>query len=99
MTDRLNAADRADALAALPDWTQAEGRDAIQRSLRFADFRSAFAFMTEIALLAEQMDHHPEWFNVYGQVNITLTSHDAGGLTRRDLRMAKAIETAAARFL
>lgn len=98
MTDRLNAADRADALAALPDWTQAEGRDAIQRSLRFPDFRSAFAFMTEIALLAEKMDHHPEWFNVYGQVNITLTSHDAGGLTRRDLRMAKAIDTAAARF-
>lgn len=97
MADRLFGAARTDALKSVPDWIELEGRDAIQRSLRFSDFRAAFAFMTEVALTAEKMDHHPEWFNVYGQVDVTLSSHDAGGLTMRDIRLAKAIDTAATR--
>jgi 4a-hydroxytetrahydrobiopterin dehydratase len=88
---------RAKALQELPDWQPVEGRDAISRSLKFADFVTAFAFMTEIALIAEKMDHHPEWFNVYSTVDITLSSHDAGGLTMRDIKLAGAIDKAAAR--
>lgn len=96
MPTPLTGADRREALSSLPDWREVEGRDAIFRSFRFADFRTAFAFMTEVALLAEKMDHHPEWFNVYAQVDITLASHDAGGLTDRDIRLATAIDQAAA---
>lgn len=96
MPTPLAGAARQEALAGLPDWQTVEGRDAIFRSFRFADFRTAFAFMTEVALMAEKMDHHPEWFNVYSQVDITLSSHDAGGLTERDIRLAKAIDRAAA---
>lgn len=99
MAKRIQGNARAEALKSLPDWAEVEGRDAIIRTLRFADFRRAFAFMTEIALLAEKMDHHPEWFNVYGQVTITLTSHDADGLTDRDVRLAQAIDAAATRSL
>ena len=98
LANRLEGTARVDALKSLPDWAEVEGRDAIKRSLRFANFRTAFAFMTEVALMAEKMDHHPEWFNVYGQVDITLTSHDADGLTDRDVKLARAIDTAAARF-
>jgi 4a-hydroxytetrahydrobiopterin dehydratase len=98
MAQRLAGLDRTQALAELPDWIDMPGRDAIQRTLQFSNFRDAFAFMTEVALLAEKMDHHPEWFNVYGRVDITLTSHDAGGLTARDLRLAKAIDIAANRY-
>jgi 4a-hydroxytetrahydrobiopterin dehydratase len=98
LANRLEGTARADALSTLPKWAEVEGQDAITRSLRFADFRTAFAFMTEVALMAEKMDHHPEWFNVYGQVDITLTSHDTGGLTDRDIRLAKAIDGSAARF-
>ena len=75
-----------------PKWELVDGRDAIARSWRFADFSSAFAFMTRVALLAEKYDHHPEWSNVYNRVDIVLSTHDAGGLSTRDLVMAQAID-------
>lgn len=76
----------------LPEWRVAEGRDAIERAFRFRDFNAAWGFMARVALLAEQQDHHPEWSNVYNRVHITLTTHDAGGLSERDVRLAKAID-------
>jgi len=72
-----------------------EGRDAIRRDLAFADFKEAFAFMTRVALKAEQMNHHPEWFNVYNRVEIVLSTHDAGGLTEKDVTLARFIDAAA----
>jgi len=98
MPEPLTGADRRDALASLPGWQEMDGRDAIVRSFRFENFRTAFAFMTEMALLAEKMDHHPEWFNVYSRVDVTLTSHDAGGITARDVRLARAMNRAAGRL-
>lgn len=92
MMERLSEAERADALDGLPDWDYDEGRDAITRSLKFDDFGQAFAFMTRVALLAEKADHHPEWSNVYNRVEVLLTTHDAGGLSHRDLDMAAAID-------
>ena len=89
---RLSAQARTDAMAGLPEWREAEGREAITRSFRFPDFPAAFGFMTRVAMLAERMDHHPEWTNVHRRVEITLTSHDAGGLTERDVTMARAID-------
>lgn len=89
------AHDRATALLGLPEWRECAGRDAICRSFRFADFSTAFAFMTRVALAAEKLDHHPEWSNVYNRVDITLTTHDAGGLTERDIRLAHLIDGAA----
>ncbi len=79
-------------MRALPKWSLARDGDAIQRTFEFADFSEAFAFMTRVAMIAEQRDHHPEWFNVYNKVEITLTTHDAGGLSLRDTNMAKAID-------
>jgi len=98
MPQPLQGAGRDAALAKLPDWQPVDGRDAIQRELHFADFVEAFAFITEIALQAEKMDHHPEWFNVYNRVEIVLSSHDAGGITDRDIMLAQAIDRAAARY-
>ena len=95
LANRLEGTARVDALKSLPDWAEVEGRDAIKRSLRFANFRTAFAYMTEVALMAEKMDHHPEWFNVYGRVDVTLTSHDVDGLSSRDLAMARFMDRAA----
>jgi 4a-hydroxytetrahydrobiopterin dehydratase len=89
---KLDPADRAAALRELPDWNEVAGRDAITRKFEFADFSTAFAFMTRVALLAEKMDHHPEWFNVYNKVDVTLSTHDAGGITEKDIAMAKAME-------
>jgi 4a-hydroxytetrahydrobiopterin dehydratase len=85
-------------LDALPLWRSHPGdRPAIERKLAFPDFNAAFGFMTRVALLADKVDHHPEWFNVYNRVEVVLTTHDAGGVTRRDLDMARFIdETAAA---
>ena len=78
-----------EALMTLTDWTKVDGsRDAIQRTYQFKDFKTAWAFMSASALRAEQMDHHPEWFNVYGKVEVTLTTHDADGVTPLDLDLA-----------
>ena len=88
----LTDAERAELLAAHPDWSLARGGAAIERHFRFGDFSAAWGFMNRVALLAEAQDHHPEWFNVYNRVEITLTTHDAGGLSARDARMAAAID-------
>lgn len=88
---RLTDAERDAALAELPDWTLRADGLAIARSFKFADFNAAFGFMTRVALHAEKADHHPEWFNVYNRVDITLTTHDAGGLSQRDVGLARAI--------
>lgn len=88
----LTERERSDALAALPQWSLARGGKAITRSFGFADFSEAFAFMTRVALLAETRDHHPEWSNVYNRVEIALTTHDAGGLSTRDVAIATAID-------
>ncbi|HEU4959554.1 MAG TPA: 4a-hydroxytetrahydrobiopterin dehydratase [Sphingomonas sp.] len=92
MVEHLSEAERADALDGLPDWDYVEERDAIARSFAFADFNEAFGFMTRVALLAEKANHHPEWSNVWNRVEITLTTHDAGGLSERDIELAEAIE-------
>jgi 4a-hydroxytetrahydrobiopterin dehydratase len=84
------------ALKRLPDWQIAKGREAIARKFQFVDFDAAFAFMTRVALLAARMDHHPEWFNVYSKVEVTLATHDAGGVTRKDIDMATAMDGYAA---
>ena len=84
------------ALAKLQGWTRAPGdREAIARPYRFADFNIAFAFMTRVAIRAEQLDHHPEWFNVYNRVEVLLTTHDADGVTELDLAMASFMDEAA----
>lgn len=88
----LSQAEREDALEGLPDWDFDDSRDAITRTFTFADFSEAFAFMTRVALAAEKADHHPEWSNVWNRVEIALTTHDAGGLSHRDIEMAEAIE-------
>jgi 4a-hydroxytetrahydrobiopterin dehydratase len=86
----------ADALAQLPGWSAAEGREAIAKSFRFADFNAAFGFMTRVALAAEKLDHHPEWSNVYNRVEVLLATHESGGVTARDLALAKIMDAAAA---
>ncbi|HEY8573619.1 4a-hydroxytetrahydrobiopterin dehydratase [Phenylobacterium sp.] len=84
------------ALARLPGWTNVEGgRDAIARSYRFKDFNAAFGFMTRVALMAEKLDHHPEWFNVYNRVEVTLATHDADGVTELDVTLASFMDEAA----
>jgi 4a-hydroxytetrahydrobiopterin dehydratase len=88
----LTDAQRTAALAELPGWALSREGKAIERTFTFADFVEAFGFMTRVAILAEKADHHPEWFNVYNRVEITLTTHDAGGLSTRDIEMAKAID-------
>ena len=84
--------EREAALAQLSDWSLARDGKAIERTFNFADFNEAFGFMTRVALLADKQDHHPEWFNVWNRVEITLTTHDAGGLSARDVKMAGAID-------
>ena len=88
---KLTDAERDAALAALPDWTLRGDGLAISRRFTFKDFSEAFAFMTRVALLAEKADHHPEWANVWNRVDVTLTTHDAGGLSERDVKMARVI--------
>lgn len=92
MIGKLTEEERTVALADLPEWKAVQQPDGIARSFKFADFVAAFGFMSRVALLAEKADHHPEWFNVYNRVDITLTTHDAGGLSRRDIDLAKAID-------
>lgn len=92
---KLEGADRAALLAKLPGWSEVEGRDAIRKMFTFRNFSEAFGFMTRVALAAEKQNHHPEWTNVWNRVEILLTSHDAGGLTSRDERLALEIEALA----
>jgi len=96
MPDKLTGDARREALAGLDGWEETPGRDAIRKSFRFTDFNRAFAFMTRAALAAERMDHHPEWFNVYNRVDVALSTHDAGGVTRRDIELAAFMDRAAA---
>ena len=86
----------ASALKDLPGWSAAEGRDAIVKTFRFKDFNEAFGWMSRVALAAEKLDHHPEWFNVYSRVEVLLATHDAGGVTELDVRLAKQMDEAAA---
>lgn len=92
MAGKLDEAARKAIPQRLPEWKMADGRDAIARSFKFKDFNAAFGFMTRAALVAEQMNHHPEWFNVWNRVDVTLSTHDAGGLTERDLKLAEAMD-------
>jgi 4a-hydroxytetrahydrobiopterin dehydratase len=91
MAQKLNPDARKAALSGLSGWSEASGRDAITRKFVFGDFNEAFGFMTRAALVAEKMDHHPEWFNVYKTVEVTLSTHDAGGLTDLDVKLAQAM--------
>ena len=95
MTEKLSGAERADALADLEGWSDVDGRDAIARNFRFRDFNEAFGFMARVALHAERADHHPEWFNVYNRVEITLSTHDAGGVSEKDIALARFSDAAA----
>jgi 4a-hydroxytetrahydrobiopterin dehydratase len=92
MVERLEDAARARLAEDLPEWRMVAGRDAIRREFRFRDFSAAWGFMARVALLAEAQDHHPEWLNVWNRVEILLTTHDAGGLSARDIRLARAID-------
>jgi len=83
-TEEINAL-----LADLSGWQQVDGRDAISKNFQFKDFNQAFGFMSQVAMMAEKMDHHPEWFNVYNRVEVTLATHDAGGVTDKDAKLAK----------
>ncbi|MBV8628038.1 MAG: 4a-hydroxytetrahydrobiopterin dehydratase [Paraburkholderia sp.] len=93
--NRLTSEERASQLADLRGWQAVAGRDAIQREFRFADFNEAFGFMTRVAIKAQEMNHHPEWFNVYSRVEITLSTHEAHGLTSRDVALARFIDSIA----
>lgn len=88
MAEKLTAEALNDALAKLDGWAMVEGREAIQKSFHFIDFNGAFGFMTQAAMMAERMDHHPEWFNVYNTVDVTLVTHSADGVTELDVRLA-----------
>jgi 4a-hydroxytetrahydrobiopterin dehydratase len=92
MPQKLDEAARKSLAARLPGWRMADGRDAIQRTFKFADFSEAFGFMTRAALVAEKMDHHPEWSNVWNRVDVTLSTHSAGGLTELDAKLAEAMD-------
>lgn len=95
MAAKLTGAKRKAALKSLKGWKLQEGRDAIEKTYTFDNFVTAFGFMSSTALVAQQMDHHPEWFNVYGRVDVRLTTHDAGGLTQKDIDLARAMDTRA----
>jgi len=92
MAQKLTAEARQAALRKLPGWSEVSGRDAIGKKFVFRDFNQAFGFMTRAALVAEKMDHHPEWFNVYKTVEVTLATHDAGGVTELDIKLAAAMD-------
>lgn len=93
--EKLDPAARAAALAALGDWREVDGRDAIHRRLQFDGFNAAWGFMSRVALEAEAMNHHPEWFNVYATVEVTLSTHDCGGLSEKDVALARFIDSIA----
>lgn len=92
MSEKLAGRRRAEALAGLSGWSEVKGRDAITRTFTFEDFNQAFGWMSRVALVAEKMDHHPEWTNVYRTVEVTLATHSAGGVTERDVALAKAMD-------
>lgn len=89
MPEKLTGNARQAALAKLSGWSEVEGRDAISRKFTFKDFSEAFGFMARAAMMAEKLDHHPEWFNVYNKVEVTLATHEAGGVTERDVQLAQ----------
>ncbi len=94
MVDKLSGHERTRAVAGLRGWSEAaSGRDAIHKRFEFADFNAAFGFMTRVALMAERMDHHPEWSNIFNKVEITLSTHDAGGVSERDIALARFIDS------
>lgn len=93
MAQRITDAERAALGTTVPGWAVAPDRDALRRDFKFADFSEAWAFMTRVALLAEKFDHHPDWSNVWNTVRIELTTHDAGGLSPTDVRLARAINS------
>ena len=95
MTAKLAGKARTQALSSIKSWKKVRGRDAIQKSFRFADFNEAWGFMTRVAMVAEKSDHHPEWSNVYNKVEIVLSTHDAGGLSEKDVALAKVIDSIA----
>ena len=95
MAERLSADARKQALGGITGWTEVQGRDAIGKTFVFKDFNEAFGFMTRAALAAEKMDHHPEWRNVYKTVEVVLSTHDAGGVTQRDIALATAMNAIA----
>ncbi|MBI2585283.1 MAG: 4a-hydroxytetrahydrobiopterin dehydratase [Rhodospirillales bacterium] len=95
MAAKMTPAEVTKALNSLRGWQKVDGRDAITKTYRFKDFKHAFAFMTKAALKAEQMDHHPEWFNVYSTVQVTLATHDSGGVTDKDVALARFMEETA----
>ena len=95
MPSILDADARADALAELDGWSPVEGRDAIAKTFCFEDFGQAFGFMARAALAAERLDHHPEWTNVYNRVSVVLSTHDAGGVTEKDIALARIMDSAA----
>ena len=97
MPKKLDPNARAAALKELAQWREVAGRDAITRKFEFGDFNEAFGFMARVAALAEKLDHHPEWFNVYNKVDVTLSTHDAGGVTENDIKMARAMEAYASK--
>jgi 4a-hydroxytetrahydrobiopterin dehydratase len=99
MAQKLTPEARKSALAKLQGWSETSGRDAISKKFVFKDFNAAFGFMTRAALVAEKLDHHPEWFNVYRNVEVTLSTHDAGGLTELDIKLAEAMEAIAKQAL
>lgn len=92
MNEKLAGEARTVALAGLDGWSEADGRDAISKSFRFKDFNAAFGWMTRVAMVAEKMDHHPEWLNVYRTVDVTLATHDAGSVTEKDIALARAMD-------
>jgi 4a-hydroxytetrahydrobiopterin dehydratase len=92
MAEKLTGNARKSALAKLPGWSEVKDRDAITRQFTFTDFNEAFGFMARAALIAEKLDHHPEWFNVYNKIEVTLATHDAGGVTERDVKLAQAMD-------
>lgn len=95
MVERLSADARKQALGAIPGWTEVQGQEAIGKTFVFKDFNEAFGFMTRAALIAEKMNHHPEWRNVYKTVEVVLSTHDAGGVTRLDVELATAMNAIA----
>ena len=98
MAKKLGNKERAKAIKTLKGWKKTRGRDAIEKNFVFKDFISAFSWMSRISLIAEKMDHNPEWFNVYNNVNVTLSTHDAGGVTELDIKLAKEMDKSARKY-